>query len=213
MKHTKRGALLIFLLASLMLASNALAQTAKDQNTVSEDNSPGNVAIVSARSACADNAKAEDTPGSADHGNADDGVGLNLAQLSSRRPPVPPRPHRGYPPESYQDHWMDQGSARHGLIGALIGFGVGAALAAKADKTGHPGAMIVLVGGAGGLIGAAVGANHGGPGPFARHRRIDPPSGREGKESDLSADSGGRHSDDKSTPPRASLSSERLTLP
>ena len=213
MKHTQRVPLVILLLASLVPASKAQSPTIEDQKTLVDDSSSTRAAIVAPPIFAARSAYANQVQGEVSARNADDGVGLNLAQLSPRRPPVPPRPHRGYPPESYQDHWMDQGSARHGLIGALIGFGVGAALAAKADKTGHPGAMIVLVGGAGALIGAAVGANHGGPGPFARHRRIDPPSEREGKESDLSADSGGRHSDDKSTPPRASLSSERLTLP
>src|ERR1700690_2909335 len=207
MKHTERTPLLILLVALLMPVSSALAQSTEDQKSLDETIPPTNDLISAARSSYTSNAQPEGTPRT-----AEEGLDLDLAQLPRNRPGPPPRPHRGYAPESYPTHWMDHGSPRHVLIGALIGFGVGAALAAKADKTSNPGAAIVLVGGAGALIGAAVGANHGGPGRFAHHRRIDAPSGRKGKESDLSADSAGRHSDDKPAVPTVSLSSRTLAL-
>jgi hypothetical protein len=214
MKHTKRIPLLILLLAAIMPASSALAQTTDyqkdDEKTVAEP-SPTDGLISAARSSNRSDAKAEDTPR-----NSHDGLDVNLAQLSQRRPA--PGPQRGYRPESYETHWMDRGSGRHALIGAMIGFGVGAALAAKANKGSSPGAAIVLIGGAGALIGAAVGANHGGPGRFAHHRRIDLPAGRESKESDLSANSAGPHSDgrrsdEKPTEPVVPVSSRTLALP
>jgi hypothetical protein len=129
MKHTERTPLLILLLALLIPVSSALAQITDDQN-VAEKSSPGNDPISAARSSYTSNAKLEGTPR-----GADDPLDLNLAQLPRNPPAPPPRPPRGYAPESYQTHWMDHGSPRHALIGALIGFGVGAALAAKADKT------------------------------------------------------------------------------
>jgi hypothetical protein len=47
------------------------------------------------------------------------------------------------------------------LIGALIGFGIGAALGAKGNRDPHTRVISpVLFGSAGALIGAAVGASH-----------------------------------------------------
>jgi len=98
-----------------------------------------------------------------------------LAQYSRpRRPFHPPtRSPRmtGYP-GGYPSMYMGESSGRHVLIGALIGFGLGAALAAKANTDQHPGVGVkaaFLVGGVGALIGAAVG--RGVPSFPSRYRR------------------------------------------
>jgi hypothetical protein len=199
MKDTKRIPLVMalpdsVLLASIMLASFilttcAVAQTSEGPKTVAEESSPISEPIFAARSTYTNSTKTEDLSQDTDRRKGEGAAGLNLAQLSRRRL-VSGLP-RGYAPDSYETHWMDRGNGRHALIGALIGFGVGAAIAAKANKTPNPGGAIVLVGGVGALIGAAVGANHGGPGRFARHRRMGSPSGGGGKEPDLNADSAG----------------------
>ena len=50
---------------------------------------------------------------------------------------------------------------RHALIGALVGLGVGAAIGAKGNQDPHARVVApVLFGGAGALIGAAIGASH-----------------------------------------------------
>jgi len=47
------------------------------------------------------------------------------------------------------------------LIGALIGFGLGAAIGAKGNQDPHARVVVpVLFGGAGAMIGAAIGASH-----------------------------------------------------
>ena len=82
------------------------------------------------------------------------------AQLPRRMPVRPPRPVRGYPGGGYPGVWATPGNGRHALIGAAIGFGLGAALGARANTDRHPGAgatAAVLVGCFGALIGAAVG--------------------------------------------------------
>jgi phosphate/sulfate permease len=59
--------------------------------------------------------------------------------------------------------WLQPRNARHAAIGALIGFGLGAALGAKANKDQHVGARIgapILFGGFGALIGAVIGGSH-----------------------------------------------------
>ncbi|MGA9475218.1 MAG: hypothetical protein WBV36_22325 [Terriglobales bacterium] len=218
MKHTKRIPLVMVLpasvlsasvmLTSFMLTACAVAQTIEGPNTVAEESSRTSGAIFSARSTYTSSTKTEDLSADTDQRKAVGGAGLNLAQLSRRR--LPPGPPRGYAPDSYETHWMDRSNGRHALIGALIGFGVGAAIAAKANKTANPGGAIVLVGGAGALIGAAVGANHGGPGRFARHRRTGSPSEHGGKELDLNADSAsGRPKEPTGSAPLSS----RLVLP
>ena len=115
-----------------------------------------------------------------------------LAQFSRPRPMAPP-PYRGRPQRSYQTPWSDH---RHLLIGATIGFGLGAAAGAKFNTSTYPGATaraVFLCGGVGALLGAAIGANHGGrPYAFAHHRRThgplqNRPSPSEDSSGDLSA--------------------------
>lgn len=202
MKYTKHNPLLPILLASLMVASSALAQTTsspttEDRQIETEEYSSASDAISAARNQYAQNAKAE-----SDSRRADDG--MSVAQFSPRNGPMRPfPPNHGYPRGSYQSPWMDHGNGRHVLIGAVIGFGLGAALGAKANKDPHPGTTtgaVVLVGGVGALIGAAIGGAHGGPYPFAHHKRIRPPFQHGGEEPDLSANSIGSGSERRSTP-------------
>ena len=68
--------------------------------------------------------------------------------------------------------YAGESSGRHVLIGALIGFGLGAAIGAKGNTDQHPGAGVkcaFLVGGVGALIGAAIGS--GVPSFPSRYRR------------------------------------------
>lgn len=83
-----------------------------------------------------------------------------IAAQFPRRPPRP-RPRRpvgrtvGYGPGP----WM-QPNGRHAAIGALIGFGLGAAIGAKANQDRHPGAGVAaafIVGSVGAGLGAVVG--------------------------------------------------------
>jgi hypothetical protein len=201
MKHTKYNPLLPVLLTSLMLASSALAQatlsptTEEDRQT--EKYSSASDAISAARSQYAQNTKVESVSS-----HAEDGV--TIAQFSPRNGPMHPfPPNHAYPRESYQSSWVDHSNGRHVLIGAVIGFGLGATLGAKANKNPNPGTTsgaVVLVGGFGALIGAAIGGAHGGPSPFAHHKRIHPTFRREGEEPDLSANSVGPNSGSERRP-------------
>ena len=79
-----------------------------------------------------------------------------VAQLPRRIPGPPGRASRqsmGYP-RAYSGMWMPSPSGRHAAIGALVGFGLGAAVGAK----GTGGARATLTFGVlGGLLGAAFG--------------------------------------------------------
>jgi len=123
-----------------------------------------------------------------------------LTQLSSRRP-SPPFPHRGgYPRSAYPGMWMPEGSGRHAVIGAVVGFGLGAALGAKANTDQHAGATArasVLFGSFGALLGAVAG--HGFPSLQARNRRRSP-----GSAGDDELASSFQHSSPDSTPKTAS---------
>jgi hypothetical protein len=89
-----------------------------------------------------------------------------VAQFPRRMPGPPFRPRRppmAHPRGAYPGYpgMAMEPSGRHVLIGALIGFGLGAAAGAKANTDQHPGAGVkaaFLVGSIGGLLGAAVGA-------------------------------------------------------
>ncbi len=202
MRRTKHIPFLRLLLASLMVASGALAQTIQDRQTATEVDPPPSDAISAARSRYIQDARAGEI-------SRDANDGKTLAQLSRGRPNRPFPPRRGYPRGSYPSAWMDHGNAGHAVIGAVIGFGLGAALGAAANKDRHPGATagaVVIFGGLGALIGAAVDAAHGGPYPFAHHRRSRPPLWRKDmdmdEEPDLSAASigsrsVGSHSEDR----------------
>ena len=149
-----------FLLAAPLITSMTLAQTS-DSST--ESNLPASVAAARCQYTPSDEACVDlRDPGQAKSG-ADD---TTIAQLPRQMPgpPVRPRrppmarPRRGYP--GYPGMAMEP-NGRHALIGALIGFGLGAAAGAHANTDQHPGAGVkaaFLVGSVGGLLGALVGA-------------------------------------------------------
>ncbi len=65
---------------------------------------------------------------------------------------LPPRGH--YPGPAYPGMWRSDHAGRRALIGALVGFGIGAAVVAKGHGSG--GAMVAV-----GAIGAGIGAGMG----------------------------------------------------
>jgi hypothetical protein len=146
MKHTKHIALL---LALVLMASVTFAQTTDGQ---AADSAPAETAISAARSRYI-----QTTDTAPDAGNT------TLAQLRRGGPARPFPAQRGYPRGTYQTPWRDHGNAGHILIGAAIGFGVGAALGAnQSAHNGTPVAGGIIVGGGlfgllGGCVGKAVG--------------------------------------------------------
>ena len=80
-----------------------------------------------------------------------------IAQIPSRTPgPRAARP-MGYPPAPYPARWAGRPSGGHVLIGALIGFGMGAAIAAKGRaNAGGVLALGAICGAVGGGLGASV---------------------------------------------------------
>jgi hypothetical protein len=86
------------------------------------------------------------------------------SEFARSKPVATLPPHIRYPRVgSHSGTWRQTGNRRHALIGALIGFGIGAAIGAKGNQDQHTQARIVapiLFGGAGALIGAAVGGSH-----------------------------------------------------
>ncbi len=138
------------LLASLLMGPLASAQTG--------DSSPTEPAlanrIVAARSQYT---RLDAAPPSANDADT-------LAQFPNRRP-GPMHPRGGYPRPAYPSMYRPEVNGRHVLIGALIGFGIGAAVAAKGH--GSAGATVAI-----GTIGAAIGAGMGAgmPSYYARSR-------------------------------------------
>ena len=100
---------------------------------------------------------------------SDENDPLTLAQFSRRRPGRP-LPRRGaYPGPSSSGRWTPEGNGHHAAIGALIGFGVGAAAGAKGNTdASNRVTAILLVGSVGALLGAMIG--DGIPSFHARHR-------------------------------------------
>jgi hypothetical protein len=181
MTNSKHISLLHLVLTVLVLASNAMAQTATARPLEIANERANSESITAARNQYTNNANAERTTR-----NTDDS--MQLAHLSRRAPRPSQHAHTpGYrrPPR------MDYGDGGHALIGAAIGFGLGAAIGAKATTDSHPGATVgavVLIGGLGALIGAMVGMNHGRSYPFAHHRKIPPSLGND-EDSDRNANS------------------------
>jgi hypothetical protein len=139
------------LLASLLLIQSAppcvLAQTG-DGHTANDDLSANKILV--ARSPYTQH---EDIARCSGEGQT--------PELAQRRPvPLVP-PQIRYPrARSYRGMWRQRGNRRHALIGALIGFGLGAALGSKGNQDPHAGIVApVLFGSAGALIGGAMGAS------------------------------------------------------
>jgi len=98
-------------------------------------------------------------PGPAQHSDT-----VAQASFPRRMPgpaPYPRRPPMAYGSRGYPGMGGPTVSGRHMLIGALVGFGLGAAAGAKANTDTHPGVetkAVVLVGSLGGVLGALIGA-------------------------------------------------------
>jgi hypothetical protein len=174
MKHTKHIPLP---LALVLMASVAFAQTTDGQ---AADSASAENAILAARSQYTETARA--SPPEADS--------TILAQLRRGGPARPFPPQRGYPRGTYQTPWRDHGNAGHILIGAAIGFGVGAALGAnQSAHNGTPVAGGIVFGGGlfallGGCVGKAVGDLQGLHYASVHRRRIYQPSWPEDRPED-----------------------------
>src|SRR5258708_2672000 len=177
MRHTRQ---MHILLASLLLAASASAQTADSQATPSGASEVDGIAM--ARSQYAETADIA----------RDSNAKTILAQFQRRGPGAPIPPRRAYPRrESYGTTWAGYGDARHVAIGAAIGFGVGATFGAIGSirNRGSVGDGILLGGSLCGLFGAAIGASHAGYSSFARHRKMHQQSRQEDEEADRGLDS------------------------
>jgi hypothetical protein len=139
--------LLIFFLLMLSGLPHAWAQTEDGPN-----DSPTAQKILLARSTYA---QPEDVA------TGSDGQRPPEFAHGRRRPSFPPAVRYPYPGGAYGGMWRQPANKRHALIGALIGFGVGAAIGAKGNKDPHARVSApVLFGSFGALIGAAIGASH-----------------------------------------------------
>jgi hypothetical protein len=152
-----RPPIVYFLLACLLLILSGLpqagAQTAEEQTA---SDGPTAKEILQARSPYTQH---EDL-------TCDCRDGQTLSELARRSsaPVVSPRIRHprgwGYDGRRYGGMWRQPGNGRHALIGAIIGFGLGAAIGAKGNQDPHARVVApVLAGGAGALIGAAIGAS------------------------------------------------------
>lgn len=159
MRHAKHIPFLTCLLASLLLASSALAQTGETRQTELEKESTNSESISAARSQYL-NSATENIFRNTD-------AAISNSQFSTRTSPAPfpPRHGYGYRRGYHRSPWMDHGGG-HALLGAVIGFGLGAALGAATSTNRQPGTKVgavVIFGGFGALIGGEVGEAHGGP--------------------------------------------------
>jgi len=142
--------------ASILLLSAAFAQTATLKTL--NDAAP---AVAAARCHYTPN---EPTCLSQSESGEVDAANRTVAQFPRQMPGPPRYPRRSpaaYGRRSYASMGTPMVSGRHMLIGALVGFGLGAAVGAKGNTDPHPGVetkAICLFGGAGGLLGALMGA-------------------------------------------------------
>src|SRR5271163_1286797 len=150
----------LLILALLIPLSSAMAQVRGPQTDLTAAANEASAAITLAR--CQYTPGDLACPGAEASGQSSSKATATEAEMVARisrlgRRPMPHRPvsyGRGYP------SWF-AGNGRHAAIGALIGFGIGAALGAKANKDPHPGVALkasLLVGFIGGGLGAAIGA-------------------------------------------------------
>jgi len=147
----------------LLLGSSALPQTSDSQTSSAHANL---IAAARCQYTPADNACAVLSDSAEARRSAQDDT--TLAQLPRRGPGRTFPTRAGYPPSTYPRRSMGVGNGRHAAIGAIIGFGLGAALGAKANKDQHPGATLrfsLLLGTFGAAMGALIA--QGAP-PFSR---------------------------------------------
>ena len=136
-----------FLFALLLLASSGLAQTIDSQTTndLPENDLPKQVALARSAYTKTEEVSVNGVPKDPNSNNT-------LAQIPPRMPGRMARPPMRR--AAYPNMWTSGGSPGHALIGALIGFGLGAAVGAK----GNAGVRATLaIGTVGAGIGAAIG--------------------------------------------------------
>ncbi len=195
MKYTK---CFCFLMAVILPATTALAQTSErwpsDESATSDD-------VAAARRPYTQNA---DRQG--------DNKGNTLAQVGRRGGP-PFSAHGGYPRrEGYASPRAGHPNAGHLLIGAAIGFGIGATLVGiNSARNGTPvGGGVILGGSLFGFIGGAFGSAIGGSHTFAHRGRFYLPSVPEEEQADRGSESQVSHAGERSS---GEPVSSRLTLP
>jgi len=149
------------LLATLLVVSSAVAQTAGGP---ASDDLTGPSEIAAARSKYLE--KAADA--------ADTKDSQTEAQLPRRGPGTHLPPPRGYNRGSYSTPWMANSDPGHALIGAGIGFAIGATIGTFGAV--HNGTSVgngVFIGGTlFALFGGAIGASHGLGHPFMHRKRV-----------------------------------------
>jgi hypothetical protein len=146
--------LAFLLLAPVLLRPVALAQTNEPQTE--------SALLPSVAAARCQYAPAEAACHSASGGQADSNAGATTAQLPPRVPTRmhPPRAPRPFPQGGYPRQWMAP-NPRDTAIGAAIGFGLGAAIGAKAGWCQPAGTAMktsLLIGGIGALVGGGLGS-------------------------------------------------------
>lgn len=145
---------LSFLLGIVLLGSAAIAQTAKQSARAAMDDS---VVAAHCQYTPADVACVDSTASGQAAPSTTNAIDDNTIAQYPRRMPVPPRggPPRmmGYPRARYAYMGMPRPSGRHAMIGAVIGFGLGALVGSKASEA----RTTLTLAGVGGLIGAGFG--------------------------------------------------------
>jgi hypothetical protein len=137
------------LFALLLMVSSALAQAG---NLELADQSTDQVDIAAARSRYLQ---------SDDYLSGGPSAGEARSPVRHPRPVRPPASRAGYPQGGYSAMWGG-GNPRHATIGALIGFGLGAAIGAKVNSDNHGRIGVrtaILFGSFGALIGAVAGSS------------------------------------------------------
>ena len=183
-KAVKRLVFLTSLLCAVVFASSGLAQEPAPNQ---ESDVPAEVAVARCAYASVEGVCAVAPPSDA---AAAPGTRDTVSQFRGRMPGPPiraARPPRIYPGGGYPGVWASNGGGRQTLIGALIGFGLGAAAGAKANTDPHPGAgatSAVLGGCFGALLGGFVGHSIAAF-PTARHRHL--PVGRPDEADELAS--------------------------
>lgn len=147
-----RQRIVLSLLSTLLLLSNVLpsrAQTGVGE-TPNEALTTGKILV-----ACRAYTQPQDASGSS-------GDGQKVSDLAQhRRGPLISSDTRYARRKGCGRMLRQRGNGRHALIGALVGFGIGAAMGAKANKDPHARVSApALFGGAGALVGASIGASH-----------------------------------------------------
>jgi len=158
MKHQEA---LLFLCALTLSACTALAQTS---DVLATNHPPANLTAARCQYTPAEESCRATSP-------QESSSSLN-AQLPQRTPgpPYPPRPPMRGTRYGSPAMWASDGNAGHTAVGALIGFGLGAALGASVNNRGYTRSGEVLVGGAlGAVFGAALG--HAIPSFHSHHSR------------------------------------------